>query len=59
MLQNTTLDVDKHLIFKAGKKVQSEHDTAPHINKEYSSLMDRLSYAKPSGRYSRDELNER
>ncbi|MCI5136231.1 MAG: hypothetical protein D3920_14450 [Candidatus Electrothrix sp. AW2] len=72
MLKNITLSADERLIFKARKKAQSEHTTlnarfrqwldrytASNIDKEYSSLMDQLSYAKPSGRYSRDELNER
>ncbi len=72
MLKNITLSADERLIFKARQKAQSEHTTlnarfrqwldrytTSNIDKEYSILMDQLSYAKPSGRYTRDELNER
>lgn len=72
MIKNITLSADERLIFKARKKAQSEHTTlnarfrqwldrytTSNIDKEYSNLMDQLSYAKPNGRYSRDELNER
>lgn len=57
MLKNITLSTNERLIVKARKKAQSSIASA--IDKEYSNLMDQLSYAKPSGRYSRDEMNER
>ncbi len=72
MMKNITLSADERLIFKARKKAQSEHTTlndrfrqwlaaytASNIDRKYSELMEQLSYARPSGRYSRDELNER
>ncbi|MCI5143521.1 MAG: hypothetical protein D3909_17730 [Candidatus Electrothrix sp. ATG1] len=59
MLKNITLSADERLIFKAEKKAQSKHCTDSNIDKEYSRLMEQLSYARPSRRYSRDALNER
>ena len=72
MIKNITLSADERLIIKARQKAQSEHTTlnarfrqwlerytSSNIDSEYESLMDQLSYARPSGRYSRDEMNER
>ncbi|MCI5211322.1 MAG: hypothetical protein D3910_21630 [Candidatus Electrothrix sp. ATG2] len=59
MLKNKSFSADERLSFKARKKAQSEHCTDSNIDKEYSRLMEQLSYARPSRRYSRDELNER
>lgn len=72
MLKNITLSADEHLIFKARKKAKSEHTTLnarfrqwlenytrSGADNGYKNLMDELRYAKPTGRYSRDELNER
>jgi hypothetical protein len=72
MLKNITLSADERLIVKARKKASSEHTTlnakfrqwlenytisgADHA---YKNLMEQLSYARPVGRYTRDDLNER
>ncbi|MDU9048677.1 MAG: hypothetical protein Q3M30_07480 [Candidatus Electrothrix sp. Rat3] len=64
MLKNKPLSADERLVFKAEEEAQSEQITQNDglrqwIDKEYSILMDQLSYVKANGRYSRDELNER
>ncbi len=72
MLKNITLSADAHLLVRARKKAQSEHTTLnarfrqwlenytrSGADNGYKKLMDELNYAKPTGRYSRDEMNER
>jgi hypothetical protein len=73
MLKNITLSADEKLIQKARKKAKQEHTTlnaqfhqwlenyisiGKNFN-DYNSLMEKLSYAKPRRKYSRDEMNER
>ena len=73
MLKNITLSADEELIRKARKKAEEEHTTLNSQfrqwlqnytsmgknSNDYLNLMERLSYAKPSKQYSRDEMNER
>lgn len=73
MVKNITLSADEKLIAKARKKAESEKTTLNSqfrqwlekytsmgkSSHEYDQLMQELSYAKPLGKYSRDELNER
>jgi len=73
MVKNITLSADEKLIAKARKKAESEKTTLNSQfrqwleqytsmgkrSHEYDQLMQELSYAKPLGNYSRDELNER
>ncbi len=73
MPKNITLSADERLIRKARKKAQREHTTLnaqfrqwleKYIgmgmnSNDYRNLMKRLSYAEPTKRYSREELNER
>ncbi len=72
-MKNITLSGDKALIKKAREKARQENTTLNAAfrewlgryvgqngdEEEYRSLMQRLSYAKPGRRFSRDELNER
>jgi hypothetical protein len=69
--KNITLSAEESLIEKARQKAQSENTTlnqafrdwlekyAERKEKCYSSLMQRLSYAKSNRRFSREEMNER
>ena len=73
MLKNITLSADEKLILKARKKAKQEHTTLNSqfrqwlenytsigtSSNEYEALMEQLCYSKPTGRYSRDDLNER
>ena len=73
MLKNITLSADEELIRKARKKAEEGHTTLNSQfrqwlenyasmgknSNDYLDLMERLSYAKPSKQYSRDEMNER
>ena len=73
MLKNITLSADEKLIHKARKKAQQEHTTLNSQfrqwlenytslganSNDYKNLMEHLSYAKPTKRFSRDELNDR
>lgn len=72
-LQNVTLSAKKPLIEKARRRAAANNTTLnaefrrwleeyandPQTSDEFNSLMDRLSYAKPGKKFSRDELNER
>ena len=72
-MKNITLSGDKALIKKAREKARQENTTLNAAfrewltryvgqnggEEEYRSLMQRLSYATPGRRFSRDELNER
>ncbi|ACF14496.1 conserved hypothetical protein [Chloroherpeton thalassium ATCC 35110] len=73
MLKNIILSADEILIRKARRKAEEEHTTLNSRFQEwlknytstdfnasdYDDLMNRFSYAKPTGKYSRDEMNER
>ncbi len=73
MLKNITLSADEKLIHKARKKAKQEHTTLNSQfrqwlekytsigsnSNDYENLMEQLSYAKPTRRYTRDEMNER
>lgn len=73
MLKNITLSADAQLIAKARKKAQSDNTTLNAQFREwlekytrlgkpasdYEQLMQRMNYAQPTKKYSRDELNER
>ena len=73
MLKNVTLSADEKLIRKARKKAEQDHTTLNSqfrqwlenytsigtSSNDYENLMEQLSYSKPIGQYSRDELNER
>ncbi|MCP4294445.1 MAG: hypothetical protein GY786_02435 [Proteobacteria bacterium] len=73
MLKNITLSADEHLIHKARKKAESNHTTLNSMfrqwlekysrlgnnSNDYEILMEKLSYAKPSQHYTREEMNER
>ncbi len=72
MLKNITLSADERLLVRARKKAQAEHTTLnarfrqwlenytiSAADHEYKKLMEQLSYAQPSGKYSRDDLNAR
>jgi hypothetical protein len=73
MLKNITLSADEKLIRKARKRAKTEHSTLNAQfrqwlenytsigtnSNEYEDLMEQLSYAKPIGRYTRGEMNER
>jgi hypothetical protein len=73
MLKNITLSADDHLIQKARKKAKSENSTLNSLfrlwlekytnlgsnSNEYEALMEKLSYAKPTRHYTREEMNER
>ena len=73
MLKNITLSADEMLIRKAREKAKQEHTTINSqfrqwlesytsfgtSSSDYEDLMEQLSYSKPTGTYSRDELNER
>ena len=73
MLKNITLSAEEQLIIKAREKAQQEHTTlnanfrqwlkqyvmhSARTN-DYFQFMNSLSYATPSKKFSRDELNER
>jgi hypothetical protein len=73
MLKNITFSADEKMILKARKKAKQGHttlnsqfrqwlDNYTNIDtnsNEYMNLMEQLSYAKPTKRYSREEMNER
>ncbi len=73
MLKNITLSADEELIRKARRKAQKENTTvneqfriwlsrfikADNRMTDYDALMQKLSYASSSKKFSRDELNER
>ncbi len=73
MLKKITFNVEEELITKAQHRARQEHTTLNETFKEwlkqyaddststsvYNYLMDRLHYADPGRKFSRDELNER
>jgi len=73
MLRNITLSAEKDLIQKAREKAKKTQTTLNaqfrqwlenYINMEknadnYDDLMDELNYFKPTGKYTREEMNER
>ena len=73
MLKNITLSADEVLIRKAREKAESEQTTLNarfrewlqryasqgNIAGDYDIMMQKLSYAKPMRKYTRDEMNER
>ena len=73
MLKNITLSADMELIKRAREKAKKEKTTLNDRFREwlrrythsgykvnaYDDLMNKLDYAQPGKRFSRDELNER
>lgn len=73
MLKNITLSAEEKLIQKARQQAANEHTTVNALFRkwlerysgnftspvEYDEIMNRLSYAKSGGKFSRDEMNER
>jgi len=73
MKKNITLSAEEQLIIKAREKAAQEKKSlnavfrewlARYVGKEISSsryedLMNKLSYARPGRKFSRDEMNER
>ncbi len=73
MLRNITLSAEERLIQRARKQASTENTTLNSLFRkwlerysgkskssgEYNQIMNRLSYAKSGGKFSRDEMNER
>jgi hypothetical protein len=73
MLRNITLSAEKELIEKARKRAEIENTTLnaefrrwlqqyalrPASSSDYFQLMERLKYAFPGKKFSREEMNER
>jgi len=73
MLKNITLSADEKLIRKAREKARREHTTLnatfrqwlrQYVNRstktiDYFHLMNKMEYASPGRKFSRDDLNER
>ncbi|MEW5803969.1 MAG: hypothetical protein AB1847_17880 [bacterium] len=73
MLKNITFSTDEHLIQKAREVARKEHKSLntvfqewlkryageENIIEDYQALMERLVYAQPGKKFTRDELNER
>lgn len=73
MLKNITLSADEHLIARARQEAEERGTTlnaefrlwlAAFVEQEraardYRALMDRLDYARPGRRFTREELNAR
>lgn len=73
MLKNITLSAEEELISKARDKARRERTTlnatfrrwlGQYVSRgastaDFASFMESLSYARPGGKFSRDELNER
>ena len=73
MLRNITLSAEERLIQRARKQASTENTTLNSLFRkwlerysgkstssgEYNEIMNRLSYAKSGGKFSRDEMNER
>lgn len=72
-MKNITLSAEAEMIRQAREKAAKERTTLNEMFRrwlaryvgnagkdgEYTELMERLSYARSSGTFSRDELNER
>lgn len=72
-MKNITFSADEKLIERARLKAAKEKTTLnkrfrewlnryasePNYEKEYNKLMDKLSYAKPGRKFTREEMNER
>jgi hypothetical protein len=71
MKKNITLSAEESLIERARRKARSRNTTLNQVFRDwlsrfvesdrpddYTSLMKRLSYAKSSRKFSRDEMNE-
>ncbi len=72
MFKKITLSAEEKLIGKAREKGQEEHSTSDarfrisqrqYVNRDlrvsdFDRLMDELSYTRPMGKFSRDELKE-
>ena len=73
MIQNITMSAEKDLIERARQKAESKKTTlnaefrrwlfqyvdSVDSEEELASLMERLSYARPGKKFSREDLNER
>ncbi len=73
MIKNITLSAEEKLIKKARLRAQKENRSLNEIFREwlaryvsqdessnnYKEIMAGLSYVKPGGKFSRDDLNER
>lgn len=73
MIKNITLSAEEALIQQARRQASMENVTLNELFRRwlerytmqaaaaerYTELMDRLSYAKPTHKYSREEMNER
>lgn len=72
-VKNITLSAEESLIQNARQKAQEENSSlnqrfrdwlesyvgANHMDQEYDSLMETLTYADPGRSFTRDEMNER
>lgn len=72
-MKNITFNADEKLIKKAREKAQREHTTlnenfrkwikryinSDKTNFNYDELMQKLEYANPGRKFTREELNER
>ncbi len=72
-MKNITFNADEELIKKAREKAQREHTTlnesfrkwikryinSDKTNFNYDELMQKLEYANPGRKFTREELNER
>jgi hypothetical protein len=72
MIKNITLSAEEKLIKKARLRARKENRSLNEIfrewlaryvsqdgNSNYQDIMVKLSYVKPGGKFSRDDLNER
>ena len=70
-MKNITLSASDQLIKRTRSKAQSEHTTLNNIFREwleryagsdqdvFNEVMNKMKYAKSSGAFTRDEMNER
>jgi len=73
MLKNITLSAEENLIKKAREIANRQHSTLnarfrlwlrQYVNSntgmtDFDKFMEELGYARPTGKYSREEMNER